>query len=35
VDGNDFKPSFAEAVNVVTVQSALIKSWESKSWEKV
>ena len=35
VDGKDFKPSFTEAVNVVTVQSALIKSWESKRWEKV
>ncbi|MEY2743537.1 MAG: hypothetical protein RL310_446, partial [Actinomycetota bacterium] len=35
VAGVDFKPSFAEALNVVLVQKALIKSWESKSWEKV
>lgn len=35
VTGESFKPSFREAVNVVNVQAALIKSWDSKSWEKV
>jgi len=35
VSGVEFKPSFAEALNVVSVQSALIKSWDSKGWEKV
>ena len=33
--GGDFTPSFREAVNVVSVQQALINSWESRSWEKV
>ncbi|MEL0273804.1 MAG: Gfo/Idh/MocA family oxidoreductase [Pontimonas sp.] len=33
--GGDFSPSFREAVNVVSVQQALINSWESRSWEKV
>ncbi|NBO51490.1 MAG: gfo/Idh/MocA family oxidoreductase [Actinobacteria bacterium] len=35
VTGVEFKPSFAEALEVVSVQKALIKSWESKSWEMV
>ena len=35
VTGESFKPSFREAVNVVNVQTALINSWDSKSWEKV
>ena len=35
VEGKTFKPSFAEAVEVVNVQSALIRSWESKRWETV
>ena len=33
--GKPFSPSFKEAVDVVSVQQALINSWESKSWEKV
>ena len=33
--GGDFSPSFREAVNVVSVQQALINSWDSRSWEKV
>jgi hypothetical protein len=33
--GGDFSPSFREAVNVVSVQQALINSWESRSWETV
>lgn len=33
--GVEFKPSFAGALAVVSVQSALIKSWESRGWEKV
>ncbi|MBT5576045.1 MAG: Gfo/Idh/MocA family oxidoreductase [Microbacteriaceae bacterium] len=33
--GGDFSPSFREAVNVVSVQQALINSWESRSWEPV
>jgi predicted dehydrogenase len=30
-----FKPSFKEAVDVVSVQQALINSWDSKTWENV
>jgi len=30
-----FSPSFREAVNVVSVQQALINSWESRAWEPV
>jgi predicted dehydrogenase len=33
--GRDFSPSFREAVNVVSVQQALINSWESRSFEPV
>ena len=33
--GGDFSPSFREAVNVVSVQLALINSWESRSFEPV
>jgi predicted dehydrogenase len=33
--GGDFSPSFREAVDVVSVQQALINSWESRSWETV
>ncbi len=33
--GGDFSPSFREAVDVVSVQQALINSWDSRSWEKV
>jgi len=33
--GGDFSPSFREAVNVVSVQQALINSWESRSFEPV
>ena len=33
--GGDFSPSFREAVNVVSVQEALINSWESRSFEPV
>jgi predicted dehydrogenase len=33
--GKDFSPSFREAVDVVSVQQALITSWESRSWEPV
>ena len=33
--GGDFSPSFREAVNVVSVQQALINSWDSRSWESV
>jgi predicted dehydrogenase len=33
--GGDFSPSFREAVNVVSVQQALINSWDSRSWETV
>jgi predicted dehydrogenase len=35
VEGKEFKPSFKEAVDVVSVQAALIRSWESKRWEMV
>ena len=35
VKGQEFKPSFSEAVDVVSVQAALIKSWESRKWETV
>ncbi|MCF8527680.1 MAG: Gfo/Idh/MocA family oxidoreductase [Candidatus Nanopelagicales bacterium] len=33
--GAAFSPSFAEAVDVVNVQQALIDSWDSRSWESV
>ena len=33
--GSGFQPGFAEAVDVVSVQQALIDSWESRSWETV
>ena len=33
--GGDFSPSFREAVDVVSVQQALITSWESRSFEPV
>ena len=33
--GGAYSPSFREAVNVVSVQQALINSWDSRSWEKV
>mgnify|MGYP006282254815 CR=1 FL=1 len=33
--GPVFTPSFREAVNVVSVQQAVINSWESKTWEPV
>ena len=33
--GAPFRPSFAEAVDVVSVQQALIDSWSSERWEPV
>ena len=33
--GETFHPGFAEAVDVVSVQQALIDSWESRTWETV
>ena len=33
--GGYFSPSFREAVDVVSVQQALINSWDSRSWESV
>lgn len=33
--GEPFSPSFREAVDVVSVQQALISSWTSRSWEPV
>lgn len=33
--GSDFSPSFTEAVDVVSVQQALINSWDSRSFEPV
>ena len=35
VTGSGFQPGFAEAVDVVSVQQALINSWDSRSWETV
>jgi hypothetical protein len=29
------QPGFTEALNYVSTQSALIRSWESGGWEKV
>lgn len=34
-DGEPFAPSFREAVDVVSVQQALINSWNSRTWEVV
>jgi predicted dehydrogenase len=34
-NGTPFKPGFSEALEFVSVQAALIKSWESGSWETV
>jgi len=31
----DFSPSFAEAVDIVNVQQALIDSWDSRAWQPV
>lgn len=33
--GEKFSPSFKEAVDVVSVQQALINSWESRTWEPI
>jgi len=33
--GGQFTPGFAEAVDVVSVQQALINSWDSRTWESV
>lgn len=33
--GKSFAPSFKEAVDVVSVQQALINSWDSRTWENV
>lgn len=33
--GKKFSPSFKEAVDVVSVQQALIDSWDSRTWQKV
>jgi len=33
--GETFSPGFAEAVDVVSVQQALITSWDSRTWETV
>lgn len=33
--GQQFSPGFREAVEVVSVQQALIDSWESRTWETV
>ena len=33
--GSRFSPGFREAVDVVSVQQALIDSWDSRTWETV
>jgi predicted dehydrogenase len=33
--GTRFSPGFREAVDIVSVQQALIDSWESRTWERV
>jgi predicted dehydrogenase len=33
--GTRYSPGFAEAVDVVSVQQALIESWESRTWQSV
>ena len=35
VSGRQHQPGFAEALDYVSVQAALIRSWQSGSWEKV
>ena len=35
VSGRQHEPGFAEAIDYVSVQAALIRSWESRSWEPV
>lgn len=35
VSGEQHQPGFAEAIDYVSVQAALIKSWQSGGWEKV
>ena len=35
VSGEQHRPGFAEAIDYVSVQAALIRSWESGSWETV
>ena len=34
-EGTKFGQSFKEAVDVVSVQQALINSWSSRTWERV
>ena len=34
-DGSAFSPGFREAVDVVSVQQALIDSWETRAWQPV
>jgi predicted dehydrogenase len=34
-EGRPFSPGFAEAVEYVSVQDAMLRSWESRSWEPV
>ena len=33
--GTQHQPGFAEAIDYVSCQAALIRSWESKAWEDV
>jgi hypothetical protein len=33
--GNQHEPGFTEALDYVSVQAALVRSWESGSWEQV
>ena len=33
--GEQHEPGFAEALNYVSVQDAMVRSWESQAWEKV
>jgi predicted dehydrogenase len=33
--GRQHRPGFAEAVDYVSVQAALVRSWESRAWEQV
>jgi hypothetical protein len=34
-DGTRFSPGFREAVDVVSVQQALIDSWGTRAWQPV
>ena len=35
VEGHQYEPSFASALKLARVQTAMMRSWESGQWERV